>query len=411
MIRPSKSSKMIRPSRARETIRLSRSSGNDPTKQELENDPTEQELGKRTSWVSYPEADPTDQELGRLSDRAGAREMNCRSLGNELAEGANSGTNLGDLAGRANSGTNLGDLAERANSGINLGDLAERANLGTNLGDLAERANSGTNLGDLAERVNSGTNLGDLAERANSGRNFGDSAETANSGTNLGDLAERANSGTNLGDLAEMELVKLVGMTSSDSSSSVRVISSPGSGGASLGDLEASPSGASSGPPSLVDARVLRDLEVMKADHDLDTAVTEGSLAIIRERYSISAEYGLHVPRSGQRPYSSDAPGVRGGYYLIARVGFRVNGAPSNNKGWKSRYLFVSGPVWGFTLDWSAHPIGNVPPYLSKEESVLVGRLKGILSSSRAIKEMTELWLVEAGLSPTPRGIISFTSF
>ncbi|RWW62847.1 hypothetical protein BHE74_00030005 [Ensete ventricosum] len=93
----------------------------------------------------------------------------------------------------------------------------------------------------------------------------------------------------------------------------------------------------------------------------------------------------------------------RGGYYLTARVGLRVNRAPSNNKGWKSRYLFVSGLVWGFTLDWSAHPIGNVPPYLSKEESVLVGRLKGILSSSRAIKEMTELWLVEAGLSPTPR--------
>ncbi|RRT49970.1 hypothetical protein B296_00026637 [Ensete ventricosum] len=159
----------------------------------------------------------------------------------------------------------------------------------------------------------------------------------------------------------------------------------------------------------------------MKADHDLDTAVNEGSLAVIRKRYSIPSEYGLHVSRSGQRPYSSDAPGVcisvdaleaglrfplhpliedRGDYYLTTRVGFRVSGAPSNNKGWKSRYLFVSGPVWGFTLDWSAHPIGNVPPYLS-EESVLVGRLKGVLSSSRAIKEMTELWLVEAGLSPT----------
>ncbi|RRT53206.1 hypothetical protein B296_00006264 [Ensete ventricosum] len=90
----------------------------------------------------------------------------------------------------------------------------------------------------------------------------------------------------------------------------------------------------------------------------------------------------------------------RGGYYLTARVGFRVSGAPSNNKSWKSRYLFVSGPVWGFRFDWSAHPIGNAPPYLSEEESVLVGRLKGVLSSSCAIKEMTELWLVEAGLSP-----------
>ncbi|RRT31199.1 hypothetical protein B296_00056808, partial [Ensete ventricosum] len=40
---------------------------------------------------------------------------------------------------------------------------------------------------------------------------------------------------------------------------------------------------------------------------------------------------------------------------------------------------------------------------LSEEETVLVGRLKGILSSSRAIKEMVELWLVDAGLSPVSR--------
>ncbi|RWW19357.1 hypothetical protein GW17_00016599 [Ensete ventricosum] len=92
----------------------------------------------------------------------------------------------------------------------------------------------------------------------------------------------------------------------------------------------------------------------------------------------------------------------RGGYYLTARVDFRVSGAPSNNKGWKFRYLFVSGPVWGFRFDWSAHPIGNAPPYLS-EESILVDRLKGIISSSCAIKEMPELWLVEAGLSPASR--------
>ncbi|RWW63804.1 hypothetical protein BHE74_00029013 [Ensete ventricosum] len=96
-------------------------------------------------------------------------------------------------------------------------------------------------------------------------------------------------------------------MTSSDSSSSVRVISSPGSRGVSRGDPEASSSGASSGLPSLVDARVLK---VMKVDHDLDMVVTEGSLAMIRGQYNISIEYGLHVPRPGQRPYCSDAPGM-----------------------------------------------------------------------------------------------------
>ncbi|RRT36550.1 hypothetical protein B296_00027180 [Ensete ventricosum] len=192
-------------------------------------------------------------------------------------------------------------------------------------------------------------------------------------------------------------------MTSSDSSSSVRVVSSLGSGETSRCGPEVGSSGASSGPPSPVNARVLRDLEVMKSDHDLDTTVTEGSLAVIRERYSIPVEYELHVPQPGQRPYSLDALGMcisvdalkaglwfplhplieeylrwwrispsqvspnswrylvvflgecrgagiiptrdlfmacfrlcksRGGYYLIARVGFRVSGAPSNNKCW-----------------------------------------------------------------------------
>ncbi|RZS28543.1 hypothetical protein BHM03_00062215 [Ensete ventricosum] len=222
-------------------------------------------------------------------------------------------------------------------------------------------------------------------------------------------------------------------MTSSDSSTSVRVVSPSGSGETSRSDPEVGSSGASSEPPSPVDARVQRDLEVMMSDHDLDTAVTEGSLAVIRERYNIPTEYGLHVPEPGQRPYSLDVPGMcisvdalEAGlrfplHPLIEEClkwwrispshvapnswfGFRVSGAPSSNKGWKSRYLYVSGLGWGFGLSWSAHPIGNAPPYLSEEETVLVGRLKGILSSSRAIKEMTELWLAEAGLSPASRG-------
>ncbi|RRT54070.1 hypothetical protein B296_00034215, partial [Ensete ventricosum] len=146
------------------------------------------------------------------------------------------------------------------------------------------------------------SNLGDLAEEPISGTNPGDLVEKVISGTNPGDLAKRVISGTNLGDLAQG-----VEMTS-DSSSNVRVISSPWSGGVSQSDPEASPSGASSGPPSPVDSRALRDLEVMKADHGLDTAVTEGSVAMIRERYSIPTEYELHVSQPGQRPFSSDAP-------------------------------------------------------------------------------------------------------
>ncbi|RZS24027.1 hypothetical protein BHM03_00057042 [Ensete ventricosum] len=90
----------------------------------------------------------------------------------------------------------------------------------------------------------------------------------------------------------------------------------------------------------------------------------------------------------------------RGGYYLTARVGFRVSGAPSNNKGWKSHYLFMSSPVWGFRLDWSAHLIDNAPPYLSEEEFVLVGILKGILSSSCTIKEMDRALVGQGGSQP-----------
>ncbi|RZS19172.1 hypothetical protein BHM03_00051528, partial [Ensete ventricosum] len=175
---------------------------------------------------------------------------------------------------------------------------------------------------------------------------------------NLG-FCQGGKHGRKYGDLAK-RVKSDVGMTSSDSSSSVRVISPLGSGHTSRCDPEVCSSGASSGPLLPVDARVLRNLEVMMSDHDLDTTVIDGSLAMIRERYNIPAEYGLHVPQPG--------------------------------------------PVLGFRLDWSAHPIDNAPPYLSEKETVMVSRMKGILSSSRAIKEMVKLWLGEAGLSPASRG-------
>ncbi|RWW44028.1 hypothetical protein BHE74_00050253 [Ensete ventricosum] len=48
---------------------------------------------------------------------------------------------------------------------------------------------------------------------------------------------------------------------------------------------------------------------------------------------------------------------------------------------------------------------GQHPPYLSDEEFKLVRKLRGILPNSRAIKDMIEVWLIEVGLSPTPRGM------
>ncbi|RWV79675.1 hypothetical protein GW17_00059155 [Ensete ventricosum] len=35
----------------------------------------------------------------------------------------------------------------------------------------------------------------------------------------------------------------------------------------------------------------------------------------------------------------------RGGYYLTARAGFKVSGAPTNNKGWKARYIRDTGDM------------------------------------------------------------------
>ncbi|THU69296.1 hypothetical protein C4D60_Mb08t12940 [Musa balbisiana] len=49
--------------------------------------------------------------------------------------------------------------------------------------------------------------------------------------------------------------------------------------------------------------------------------------------------------------------------------------------------------------------IDNTTPALNDDEYRDLRRLKEILPSSRAIWNMTERWLIEAGLSPTPRGM------
>ena len=45
----------------------------------------------------------------------------------------------------------------------------------------------------------------------------------------------------------------------------------------------------------------------------------------------------------------------RGGYYLTAHSGFKISGAPSNNKGWKSRFFFINcSRGWGFSTGWTS---------------------------------------------------------
>ncbi|RRT33837.1 hypothetical protein B296_00057693 [Ensete ventricosum] len=98
--------------------------------------------------------------------------------------------------------------------------------------------------------------------------------------------------------------------------------------------------------------------------------------------------------------------GGQGGYYLTSRVGFRVGGASSNNKGWKAQFLFVSRRRgWDFGIEWSAHPVRNVPPNLSDDETNLIGQLKVVMSASQAIRSLTKEWLVKVGHSPASRGM------
>lgn len=52
------------------------------------------------------------------------------------------------------------------------------------------------------------------------------------------------------------------------------------------------------------------------------------------------------------------------GYYLTTRLGFKVSGAPTSNKGWKSRFLFIQLDTdYGFSRVWSTCTLSN--PILS----------------------------------------------
>ncbi|RRT72079.1 hypothetical protein B296_00013308 [Ensete ventricosum] len=93
------------------------------------------------------------------------------------------------------------------------------------------------------------------------------------------------------------------------------------------------------------------------------------------------------------------------GYYLAAHSGFRVSDAPSSNKGWKSRFFFIScRHGWRFPTESTFRTVSSSVPVLSADETELVEILWGILSISRGVKDMNQIWLAEAGLSPAPKG-------
>ncbi|THU60646.1 hypothetical protein C4D60_Mb07t14990 [Musa balbisiana] len=99
------------------------------------------------------------------------------------------------------------------------------------------------------------------------------------------------------------------------------------------------------------------------------------------------------------------------GYYLSARSSFRVSEAPFSNKGWNGRFFYVCcAEGWSFELRWATRVIDNTAPSLNDEERRDLRRLKEILPASRVIRNMTEQWLVEAGLSPSPREMVNLVA-
>ncbi|THU66521.1 hypothetical protein C4D60_Mb05t15020 [Musa balbisiana] len=250
-------------------------------------------------------------------------------------------------------------------------------------------------------------------------------------------------------------------MTSSSSSSS----SSPN-------EVRARPVSPSSERSS--DGEATRALEALMWPHDLDSTVSGSSLRRLRECYSIPEDYILSAPELGQRAYNLIPKGFaltldaleaglrlplplhpvivsclslwrislsqvvpnswrylvaflgechyanitptrnlflscfhlsKGsrGYFLSARTGFRVSGAPSSNKGWKGR-------DWGFEVRWSARVIDNTVPSLSDREHRDLGRLREILPRSQSVQNMTEWWLIKAGLNLMPQGMVNLLS-
>ncbi|RWW51270.1 hypothetical protein BHE74_00042396 [Ensete ventricosum] len=87
----------------------------------------------------------------------------------------------------------------------------------------------------------------------------------------------------------------------------------------------------------------------MKSCHDIASDISEEALESIWECYRIPEGYVLWAPLPEQRPYQ---PGLSEISILVdvLEAGLRfplhptiVSGVPTNNKGWKARYFFVSG--------------------------------------------------------------------
>ncbi|RRT33036.1 hypothetical protein B296_00056844 [Ensete ventricosum] len=158
-------------------------------------------------------------------------------------------------------------------------------------------------------------------------------------------------------------------------------------------------------------SRVTRALEVVKLCYDSNSTLMARRLVEVRERFYIPPYYKLHVPLPGHHPYDTFPNGFGlSTDALEAGLWFPLHPViEACLIEWQISPLQMTPNYggWGFPPEWTAQPVQHTTLVLSGDKSELVGILRRILSFSRAVRDITEAWLVETGFSPTPQEIFN----
>ncbi|RWV78643.1 hypothetical protein GW17_00060354 [Ensete ventricosum] len=147
-----------------------------------------------------------------------------------------------------------------------------------------------------------------------------------------------------------------------------------------------------------MEGKAFKALMDIQLSHNCDLIMIAQCLAEERQHFFVSREYELHGLLPGQRSYDAFSDGF----------GLSIDALEARL--WFLLHLVIEACLveWGISLSQMAP---NSWRYLmafsgNAMESELVEKLKGILPDSRAIKDMTNAWLVEAGFSLTPRDMV-----
>ncbi|RRT74790.1 hypothetical protein B296_00021999 [Ensete ventricosum] len=160
-----------------------------------------------------------------------------------------------------------------------------------------------------------------------------------------------------------------------------RVLDRPSEGSRSTTAL------SSSGGAAPTDSIVTEALAALRSCFNVDSIITTHQLVEVRKHYYIPSEYKLHVPLLRERPYDTFLSGFSLSIdALEACLRFPL-------------HLVIEACLEG----WHISPSQMVP----NSWRYLVAFLWECYGSGIAgVKDMNETWLAEAGLSPTPRGML-----